>query len=135
MDNERLLVEMESMLDRKLKSELSPIRQDIRELRCDVGELKEDVSELKKDVSELKEDVSILKEDMRETKKRVTNIELTLENETNHQIRLIAEGHLDLNRHLRESLKVTDERELLLIRVSSLENDVRKIKQAVFAPA
>ncbi|MDD3339055.1 MAG: hypothetical protein PHS82_09400, partial [Lachnospiraceae bacterium] len=76
-----------------------------------------------------------LKEDMRETKKRVTNIELTLENETNHQIRLIAEGHLDLNRQLRASLEVTDERELLLIRVNSLENDVRKIKQTVFAPA
>lgn len=52
-----------------------------------------------------------------------------MENETNRNIRIIAEGHLDLSRKLDNALKVENEKELLLIRVNSLENEVRKIKQ------
>lgn len=60
---------------------------------------------------------------------RTTNIELTLENETNRNIRLIAEGHLDLSRKLDDALKIECEKELLLIRVNSLENEIRRIKE------
>ena len=46
-------------------------------------------------------------------KSEVKSIRLTLENETNRNIRLIAEGHLTLERKLDESLKVNQEKELL----------------------
>ena len=52
-----------------------------------------------------------------------------MENETTRNIRIIAEGNLDLSRKLDNALKVENEKELLLIRVNSLENEVRKIKQ------
>ena len=52
-----------------------------------------------------------------------------MENETNRNIRIIAEGNFDLSRKLDNALKVENEKELLLIRVNSLENEVRKIKQ------
>ena len=58
----------------------------------------------------------------------IKSIELTLENETNRNIRSIAEGHLDLSRKLDEALKVENEKELLLLRVSHLENEMRKVK-------
>jgi len=57
------------------------------------------------------------------------DIQLTLENETNRNIKIIAEGHAILNRGLDEALKVTSEQELLLLRVNSLENEVRRIKE------
>ena len=58
----------------------------------------------------------------------IKSIELTLENETNRNIRSIAKGHLDLSRKLDEALKVENEKELLLLRVSHLENEMRKVK-------
>ena len=65
----------------------------------------------------------------------MTNIKMTLENETNRNIRIIAEGHSDLSRKFDEALKheqqYHEERELLLVRVNSIENDVRKIKEKV----
>lgn len=59
---------------------------------------------------------------------KVTDLQLTLENETNRNIRTIAEGHLDLSRKLDDALKVENEKEMLIIRVNILENELRKIK-------
>ena len=77
------------------------------------------------------EDTKLILEEIQKLKEDVRSIRLTLENETNRNIRLIAEGHLDLSRKLDEALKVENEMELLLIRVNSLENDVRKLKERI----
>ena len=61
----------------------------------------------------------------------VTDVKLTLENETNKNISIIAEGHLDLSRKLDDALKVENEKEMLLVRVTRLENEVRQIKQRI----
>lgn len=60
---------------------------------------------------------------------RITDIQMTLENETNKNIQVIAEGHLDLSRKLDDALKVESEKELMLIRMNKLENEVRRIKE------
>ena len=62
---------------------------------------------------------------------KVTEVQMTLENETNKEIRIIAEGHLDLSRNLDDSLKVENEKEMLLLRVNRLENEIRRIKQRI----
>lgn len=61
----------------------------------------------------------------------VRSINLTLENEIARNIGVIAEGHTILERKLDESLKVNQEKELLLIRVNHLENEVRKLKEQI----
>nr|WP_313183786.1 hypothetical protein [Lacrimispora sp.] len=61
----------------------------------------------------------------------IKDIQLTLENETNRNIALIAEGHLDLSRKLDDALKVENEKEMLLIRVNRLENEIRQIKEKI----
>lgn len=80
--------------------------------------------------------MSLTREDLAEIEKLLTpiktqikDIQLTLENETNKNIRLIAEGHLDLKRKLDEALKIDNEKEMLLIRVNILENELRRIKE------
>jgi ACT domain-containing protein len=73
-------------------------------------------------------DMQDIKTDIRDLKSRVSSIEMTLENETNRNIRIIAEGHADLSRKLDEALKVESEKELLLVRTNIMENDIRKIK-------
>ena len=125
-----------------LEDSMTELKEDVTELKEDVTVLKEDVTELKEDVTVLKEDVTVLKEDVSELKNDVSvlkddviNINITLENETNRNIHIIAEGHSDLSRKFDEALKheqqYHEERELLIVRVNSIENDVRKIKEKV----
>lgn len=61
----------------------------------------------------------------------VTDIRLTLENETGPNIRKIAEGQRDLSRKLGEALKVENENEMLCIRVNTLENELRRMKDRI----
>ena len=41
---------------------------------------------------------------------KIRVLQLTLENETTRNIKLIAEGHMDLNRKLDEALKIDNEK-------------------------
>lgn len=77
------------------------------------------------------EEGKIILEELTGLKRDIREIQLTLENETNRNIRLIAEGHLDLTRKLDEALKVENEKEMLMIRLTSLENEVRRLKARV----
>lgn len=80
-----------------------------------------------------REDLAEIEKLLAPIKTQIKDIQLTLENETNKNIRLIAEGHLDLKRKLDEALKIDSEKEMLLIRVNILENELRKIKERLSA--
>lgn len=70
-------------------------------------------------------------EEIKKLENKVTEVQMTLENETNKKIRSIAEGHLDLSRKLDDALKVENQKEMLLLRVTNLENEVRRLKQRI----
>lgn len=81
------------------------------------------------------EKLDLILSEMQDLKQRTTNIEtnvtdikLTLENEIRVNIQRVAEGHLDLSRNLHEALKIDNEKEMLAIRVSVLETELRRIK-------
>ena len=118
-----------------LKSDVSELKSEVTTLKSDVAELKSEVATLKSDVSELKSDVATLKSDVSDLKQRMSCVETTLENETNHYIKIIAEGHLDLTRKLNTALKVEEEKEIALLRITKLENEVRKIKETLHITA
>ncbi|OUO28869.1 hypothetical protein [Eubacterium sp. An3] len=112
-----------------LKTDVSALKTDVSALKIDVSALKTDVSALKTDVSALKTDVSALKTDVDDLKLRTALIETTLENETNRNIKIIAEGHTDLSRKLDHVLQMESEKEMFLIRFNVLESEVQKMKQ------
>ncbi len=112
-----------------IKTDVSALKTDVSALKTDVDDLKTDVNALKTDVSALKTDVSALKTDVDDLKLRAALIETTLENETNRNIRIIAEGHTDLSRKLDHVLQMESEKEMFLIRFNVMESEVQKIKQ------
>ena len=59
--------------------------------------------------------------------KKVTEVQVTLENETNKGIQIVAGGHLDLSRKLDEALAIENEKEMLKLRINRLESKVKKI--------
>ncbi len=77
------------------------------------------------------EDLHAINSLLEPIRNEIKSIELTLENETNRNIQIIAEGHLDLVRKLDEALKVENEKEMLLLRVNHLENELRKVKERI----
>ena len=70
-----------------------------------------------------------INENLVELKSQIQEIQLTLENDTNKRINIVAEGHLDLSRKLDDALKVENEKEMLLLRVTALESEVRHSKE------
>ncbi len=95
-----------------------------------VGHLETRLSELEHMVNHLEEKTGVLENTAKEMHEKITDIRLTLENETNKHIRIVAEGHLDLSRKLDEALRIENEKEILLLRVTHLENEVRRIRNA-----
>ena len=79
----------------------------------------------------MSEETKIIMEELKKLSNEITDIQLTLENETNRNIQIIAEGHLDLSRKLDDALKVENEKEMLLIRVNRPESEIRRIKQRI----
>ncbi len=84
---------------------------------------------LESEVKAMKSDIGGMKSDMDGMKTDIRDIRLTLENETNRNIRRVAEAHLDLSRKLDEALKADREKEMMALRLNILENDVRRLKE------
>lgn len=76
----------------------------------------------------IKTDVQELKQRTASIETSVADMKLTLENEIRVNIQRVAEGHLDLSRNLHDALKIDNEKEMLAIRVSVLETELRRIK-------
>ncbi len=115
----------------ELKTEMREVKADVQELKTEMREVKADVQELKTEVEELKTNVGKLEIRVGRLEQRTAQIELVLENEIRTNIQRVAEGHLDISRHLQEAMRSNDEVEMLAVRVNILETDVRKLKDKV----
>lgn len=91
--------------------------------------MKSEMEGMKSEMQNMKSDMQGMKGDLREVRQKVTNIEITLENEIRVNIRRVAEGHLDLSRNLHEAMRIDSEKEMLAIRVNVLETELRRIKE------
>lgn len=112
-----------------MRQEIDGMKQEIVSLKQDMGVMRQEIDFVKEETGSMRSEVSSLREEMDAVKQRLILIETTLENETNRGIRIIAEGHLDLSRKLDDALRVDNEKELLLLRVTHLENEVHTIKE------
>lgn len=59
----------------------------------------------------------------------VMNVKTTLENETNKNMRVIAEGHENLNYKLDKAVQYSNKMEIMEIRINRLESEVEKLKK------
>lgn len=116
-------------------SSMKPIKEELQDVKGEVLGLKGQVQGVQGEVLELKERVQGVEDKARKLEGHVQGIRLTLENETNKNINIIAEGHLNLSRKLDEALKVENEKEELFIRINRLENGYRTLKEQVEAIA
>ena len=91
--------------------------------------LEERVAVIEERLERMEERVAVIEEKVQRLERDAAELKLSLENETNRNIRIVAEGHHDLTRKLDDALKVENEKEILLIRVNVLENELRRVKE------
>lgn len=77
------------------------------------------------------ERLDTLESEMQELKRRTTSIELTLENETNRNIQLLAENHITLIDKLNQSIKVADKTLMYEVQMTSLKSRLELLEKEV----
>ena len=124
MTTEEMLVSLVENV-KNINSTLNNMNKQFDDINNQIAEMKTDIQNVKdetKQISEMKTDIQKMKNEIRE-------ISLTLENETNRNIKIIAEGHFDLSRKLDKALTVENEKERALIRINMMESEIRRIKE------
>ena len=104
-----------------IENKISGIENKISDMESKISDMESTISSMENKISDMDEKMSKMQDD-------ILNIQLTIENETNRNIKIIAEGHLDLSRKYNEASTIKAEEELALIRLNTLSEDVRKIK-------
>ena len=100
-----------------------------------MDEMSDRMGQMNDRMDEMGERMDEMNERLGRVEAKTTDIQLTIENDIRHSIRIIAEGHLDLNRKLDESMKVNHEKELMLVRLNHMETQIREIKNKIEEPA
>ena len=124
MTTEEMLVSLVENV-KNINSTLNNMNKQFDDINNQIAEMTTDIQNVKdetKHISEMKTDIQKMKNEIRE-------ISLTLENETNRNIKIIAEGHFDLSRKLDKALTVENEKEMALIRINMMESEIRRIKE------
>ena len=100
-----------------------------------MNKMNERMDEMSDCMEQMNDRMDEMNERLGRVEAKTTDIQLTIENDIRHSIRIIAEGHLDLNRKLDESMKVNHEKELMLVRVNHMETQIREINNKIEEPA
>ncbi len=79
----------------------------------------------------MKQDITEVKHELTEVKQKTSKIELIPENEIRVNIQRVAEGHLDLSKILYDTMRPSNEVEMLAIKVRMLESDVKELKARI----
>ena len=109
------------MTDREL---LEKMFEKIVNIEEKVNKIEERMDRLEERMDRLEERVDTMESD-------VSDVKVTLENEIRTNIIRIVDGHLDLSRNLHSAMKPSNELEMLAIKVSMLESDMRELKRKV----
>lgn len=112
----------------ELKDDVRELKEDVAELKTEVKQLRTDVEQLKTEVKQLRTDVDQLKTEVGELKVEVKRINGVIENQIEHEISLVVDNHVNLERRMielteSESSKLSNE-----IRLTRLESVVEQLK-------
>lgn len=102
--------------------------EQITGLKKDNLGIKAEIAGIRQEIAGIKEDIRSLQIRMDKQEEETRKIRLFQENVLEPSIKVIAEGHANLNRRLNEALKITEDDEMLRVRVNILECDMSRVK-------
>ena len=95
----------------------------------DVEQINTDVEEIKQKITQMQECILTLKESTDD--KKLSSIEMTLENEIRNNIDIIVKRQSDIMKLLRDNMVIENSKEMFSVRMNILETDVRNIKEKI----
>ena len=103
---------------------LEPTRDEIREMKKELGGMK-------KELGGMKEELEDVKKELGETNRRLTKLELHIENATDKNIQLLAENFVELTKKLNQAIPVADKNLAYEVKVNYLLEEMDKLKADV----
>ena len=114
-----------------LYNDMQTVKHKVTSMEDKVTSLDGRVASLEEKVASLDEKVASLDEKVTSMEHEILKINVTLENETNRSIQIIAEGHLDLSRKLNEAIKISSDvkakQEIQDIYINMHQNQLRAL--------
>ncbi len=114
-----------------LYNDMQTVKHKVTSMEDKVTSLDGRVASLDEKVASLDEKVASLDEKVASLEHEILKINVTLENETNRSIQIIAEGHLDLSRKLNEAIKISSDvkakQEIQDIYINMHQNQLRAL--------
>ena len=96
----------------KTNEKISGIENKISGIENKISGIENKISGMESTISSMENKISDMDEKMSKMQDDILNIQLTLENVTNRNIKIIAEGHLDLSRKYNEASDIKGERRI-----------------------
>ncbi len=115
---------------------LKPVQSDMQEVKGRMENVEQRMKTIENDIREVKSCIENVENNVQNVERHLTGVELALENETNHNIQLLAENHMNLIDKLNQSIKVADKTLMYEVqlssvkfRIDSLEKEMAKVKK------
>lgn len=117
---------------------LQPIQSDMQQVKGCIDNIEQRITMIENDIQEVKRTIGTMENNTQNIERHLTGVELSLENETNHNIQLLAENHMNLIDKLNQSIKVADKTLMYEVqlssvkfRIDSLEQEMASIKKEI----
>lgn len=114
-----------------MKDDMQTMKGDMQVMKGDMQSMKGDMQAMKGDMQVMKDDMQAMKDDMQALEQKTTMIEMSLENETNHNIQLLAENHMQLVDKLNQAIRVQDKSLLYEVQISGLKSRIDLIEREI----
>ncbi len=103
-------------------------KQDLQEISLLLNPLQSDMQDMKQDMQGMKQDMQEMKQNMQDMSERITALDLHIENETDRNIRLLAENHIDIIRKLNNVVDAHTKDLIFEIEISDLKTRVKRLE-------
>ncbi len=135
MENEKIInigktASVDEKLDLILK-ETQTIKSDVVKMKSDIVELRSDVSSLRSNVVEINTKLDTLDRRVVNLESTTSDIKTLIECELRPNIMRVAEGHFDVLRVCGDIVKNINKNEMISVRTTMLESDVRILKKQI----
>ena len=121
-------------MDNETKEMFNALFNVIKDIQADVKNTQSDIKSMEADIEGMKSDIGDLKFKVDKNSNDINGLRATLETETNHYIKVIAEGHemqmTKVNNYIHAVEDVRAKQEIIEIRLSMLEQKVKDLKRA-----
>lgn len=115
----------------KLDERLDSVESNIESIQKRLDSMEDNIESMQKKIDSMEDNIESVQKRLDNMECDIKNIKITVEDEIRQNIKRVAEGHLDLSRNLHRAVKSNNEVEMLAVKVTVLESEVRKLKEKI----